>query len=129
MAAARARRAHDHAPTTRPRPQARRPRPVPTPRTQASGIRWDRVSRVGLLFVLAIILALYVGPARSYISTRHEAAQKRAMVQKLREENVRLKQRARSLRDPAALERDARRLGMVRPGDRAYVVKGLPRGE
>jgi hypothetical protein len=32
------------------------------------------------------------------------------------------------LRDPRALERAARRLGMVRQGERAYVIEGL-RGE
>jgi hypothetical protein len=30
------------------------------------------------------------------------------------------------LRDPRALEREARRLGMVRQGERAYVIEGLP---
>ena len=31
-----------------------------------------------------------------------------------------------ALRDPGALEREARRLGMVRQGERPYVVQGLP---
>jgi cell division protein FtsB len=83
---------------------------------------------VGLLIVLVAILGLYVGPARSYFATRSQAAEKRAVVQKLQRDNAKLKARARALRDPAALEREARRLGMVRPGERAYVVKGLPKG-
>jgi hypothetical protein len=29
---------------------------------------------------------------------------------------------------PAALEREARRLGMVKAGERGYVVRGLPDG-
>jgi cell division protein FtsB len=102
---------------------------VPTSRSRPSGIRWDRVSRVGLLIVLVAILGLYVGPARSYLATRSQAAEKRAVVQKLQRENVRLKNRAKALRDPAALEREARRLGMVRPGELAFLVKGLPRGK
>ena len=32
-----------------------------------------------------------------------------------------------ALRDPGALEREARSLGMVRQGERAYVIEGLPR--
>jgi hypothetical protein len=32
----------------------------------------------------------------------------------------------RSLRDPGALEREARRLGMVRAGERSYVIENLP---
>jgi len=125
MAAARLR--HEHDPRRRPAPR-RAPRAVPAPRMRASGIRWDRVGRVGLLFVLVTILGLYVGPARSYFATRTQAAEKRAVVQKLQRENTRLQARAKALRDPAALESEARRLGMVRPTERAYVVKGLPSG-
>ncbi|MGH2824907.1 MAG: septum formation initiator family protein [Thermoleophilaceae bacterium] len=42
-------------------------------------------------------------------------------------DNRELKRRVRALRDPGALEREARRLGMVRQGERAYVIEGLPR--
>jgi cell division protein FtsB len=94
----------------------------------ARGIRWDRVSRVGLLVVLVGIVALYIGPARSYVSTMKDATAKRGHVQQLQRENARLRARRDALRDPKALEREARRLGMVRPGERAYVVKGLPKG-
>jgi cell division protein FtsB len=125
MAAARAREYSDH----RQRAVPRRPRPVPAPRRSASGIRWDRVGRVGLLIVLVMILGLYVGPARSYFATRSQAAQKRQVVERLKHENGRLKARTRALKDPASLEREARRMGMVRPGERSYVVKGLPRGK
>ncbi len=125
MAAARAREHHAPRPRIQPR---RKPRAVPTPRQGASGIRWDRVSRVGLLLVLILILGLYIGPARSYFATRTQAAEKRQAVEKLQAENARLKARAADLRNPATLEREARRMGMVRPGERAYTVKGLPRG-
>ena len=37
-----------------------------------------------------------------------------------------LKHRLRALRDPGALEREARRLGMVRQGERSYVIENLP---
>ena len=93
-----------------------------------SRIRWDRLSRAALLVVLVGLLGLYVGPARSYFTTRGEAAEKRSEVQALKRENERLRARRNALRDPAALEREARRLGMVRPGERAYVVRGLPPG-
>jgi cell division protein FtsB len=48
-------------------------------------------------------------------------------VTKLEAENRRLEARKKALKDPRALEREARRLGMVKPGERAYVVKGLPK--
>lgn len=93
-----------------------------------SRIRWDRLSRAALLLVLVFVVGLYVGPARSYFTTRGQAATKRAEVEQLKRENARLRARRDALRNPKALEREARRLGMVRPGERAYVVRGLPPG-
>ena len=93
-----------------------------------AGIRWDRVSRVALLVVLLGMLFLYIGPARSYWSTVQEAKHRRAEVARLKHENTKLRARRDALRNPAALEREARRLGMVRPGERSYVVKHLPKG-
>ncbi len=94
----------------------------------ARGIRWDRVSRVALLVVLLGILFLYIGPARSYWSTVQEAKHRRAEVSDLKRENAKLRAHRAALRSPAALEREARRLGMVRPRERSYVVKHLPKG-
>ena len=59
---------------------------------------------------------------------RHQAAGARADVQRLERENKRLRARRTALRDPVALEREARRLGMVRPGEKPFVVSGLPKG-
>ena len=42
-------------------------------------------------------------------------------------ENARLNARRRALGDPRTLEAEARKLGMVRPTERAYVVTGLPK--
>jgi cell division protein FtsB len=93
-----------------------------------SGVRWDRVGRVALLLVLGLIVLLYVGPARSYVTTWQEAKRKRADVQRLERENARLQARKRAFADPRRVELEARRLGMVRPGERAFVVQGLPKG-
>jgi cell division protein FtsB len=94
----------------------------------ASGrVRWDRVGRVALLLVLGLILLLYVGPARSFVSTWQEAQTKRAAVHRLEGEHRRLLARRRALEDPRTLEAEARRLGMVRPGERAFIVQGLDR--
>jgi cell division protein FtsB len=92
------------------------------------GIRWDRVGRVGLLIVLVGLLALYVGPARSYWTTLQEAEGRRAEVEALRQENRELRARRAALSRQGTLEREARRLGMVRPGDRSFSVEGLPPG-
>ena len=94
---------------------------------RAAHIRWDRVARVALLLVLLGVIALYVNPLRTYLSAQQEAKQRRAEVAELRHENDRLKARRDELRNPRALEREARRLGMVKPGERAYVVSGIGR--
>jgi cell division protein FtsB len=94
----------------------------------AAAIRWDRVSRVALLVVLVVLVYLYAGPARSYWSTWREARQRSGEVAVLKRENARLRARRAALRGTSALEREARRLGMVRPGERPYVVQHLPKG-
>jgi cell division protein FtsB len=91
-------------------------------------IRWDRLGRWALIGVFALVLYLYIGPALSWIGTYREAGRQRAQVAQLRAENARLRAQKRALQAPGALEREARQLGMVKAGERAYVVEGLPRG-
>ncbi len=92
-----------------------------------SRIRWDRVGRWALLFVLALVIYLYIGPATNWVSTWREAREKRGEVAELRAENERLRERRDALKRRSSLEREARRLGMVRAGERMYVVEGLPK--
>jgi cell division protein FtsB len=89
------------------------------------GIRWDRLGRWALIGVFALVLYLYIGPALTWISTYQEAARQREAVATLREENERLRAKKAELSAPGAIEREARRLGMVKAGERAYIVKGL----
>jgi cell division protein FtsB len=93
----------------------------------AARIRWDRIGRWALIGVFALVLYLYIGPARTWVSTWLEAKQRRADVAALREENRQLRERRAALERPGALEREARRLGMVKAGEKGYVVRGLPR--
>ena len=92
----------------------------------AGRIRWDRVGRWALLLVLLGVLYLYIGPARAWISAYGEAATKRQEVAALKARNVALRAEHKRLRSPDAIEREARRLGMVRAGERAYVIENLP---
>jgi hypothetical protein len=105
--------------------RASRPRAVAGGRP-ASGIRWDRVGRTMLIGMFAVVALLYVHPLLSVWSTRGEAARRRADVVLLQREHLRLQRRLKALQSPSALESEARRLGMVRAGERAYVVSGLP---
>jgi cell division protein FtsB len=95
--------------------------------TAHTRIRWDRLGRWALLFVPGLVIYLYIGPARTWVSTWSEARQKREEVASLRAENDRLKARRDDLRRASALEREARRLGMVKAGERAYIIEGLPK--
>jgi cell division protein FtsB len=94
----------------------------------AASIRWDRISRYGFLVVFAGLLFLYVNPARSYVNTLRESHHRQAQVAGLERQHRILAARKRALADPHVVEAEARRLGMVRPGERTYVVRDLPRG-
>jgi cell division protein FtsB len=85
------------------------------------------VGRVALLLVLLLIVYLYVGPVRSWWSTWQDSKAKQAQVERLERENAALQARRKALGTPAALEREARRMGMVRPDERPFVVRGLPK--
>ena len=96
------------------------------PRRRTS-IRWDRLGRVALLGTLIVILLLYISPAKHWWQQSRTASAQKQELRDLTEENRALEKRVRALRDPGALEREARRLGMVRQGERAYVIEGIPR--
>jgi len=91
-----------------------------------SGIRWDRLGRVALLATLILIVLSYASPARQWIRQSGTAGHQKRELSELSSENKKLKQRLHALRDPGALEREARRLGMVRAGERSYVIENLP---
>jgi cell division protein FtsB len=95
-------------------------------RTAPARIRWDRVGRVALLAVLGIILLLYISPAKHWIEQSRTASALNAELRHLEEENRRLEIRARELQRPDALEREARKLGMVEQGERAFAIENLP---
>jgi cell division protein FtsB len=90
-------------------------------------IRWDRLGRWALIGVFAFVLYLYVGPAARWVGTYRQAKAKRAEVAVLHAENRQLRAQKRALEEPSSLEREARRLGMVKAGEKAYVVEGLPK--
>ena len=91
-----------------------------------TGIRWDRLGRVALLGTLVMILFAYASPARQWIKQSGTAGHQKQELSELGQENRGLKKRLRALRDSGALEREARRLGMVRQGERSYVIENLP---
>jgi len=96
-------------------------------RRRRSGIRWDRLGRFALMAVLFVILLLYVSPAKHWIQQSRTAGEQRSELSELTRENRQLRRRIHALRSPGALEREARRLGMVRDGERSFVIQNLPK--
>ena len=76
--------------------------------------------------VFAVVIGLYVQHALAYLSVRAQAEQQQAIVARLVRTNGALAREQAQLSNPATIERDARELGMVRPGERPYVISSLP---
>ena len=79
-----------------------------------------------MLFVLCCLLYLYISPARSLWRAIGESRRRQADVAALTAANHRLRAEQAGLGTAAAVEQQARALGQVRPGEREYVVSGLP---
>ena len=106
------------------RPTKRRIQPAPAQRrARRSGIRWERVGRLALLGVLCAIVLLYIPPVTHWFQQSQTAAREQAQVRTLVRERARLRSQLRSLTGPGSLERQARRLGMVKPGERPYIIE------
>ena len=92
-----------------------RPRALPRPRRL-----WIAVA-VGA----CLTGVLYYGPVKSYISTSHQLAARRAEVKALAREKTQLEQRLAISGTGEALLEEARRLGYVRPGEHLFIVRGI----
>ena len=87
--------------------------------------------QVLVLFVAAVIVVDGLVGDRGLLAmlrARHEYDQLAGSIARQRAENARLREQARRLReDPSAIEEIARReLGLIRPGERVFIVKDVP---
>ena len=83
------------------------------------------VLRWCIVGVALFVAFLYYQPLSSYLQTRSALNERAAEVQRLREERTRLQARLADSETGAALAREARRLRLVRPGERNFIVKGV----
>lgn len=90
-------------------------------------IRWDRLGRVFLLAVLFVILLMYVSPLTRWITQKGTAQQDTSALRQLETTNAGLEAKLKSLQSPQAIELRARGLGMVKEGERSFVIENLPR--
>lgn len=85
-------------------------------------LRPTRLLAIGGLTLLAF---LYWKPTQTYFHTKRQLDQRRADVQSLRAEKARLEKRIALAGTSEQLVREARRLGLVKPGERLFIVKGI----
>jgi cell division protein FtsB len=104
------------------------PRTTPARRTQARRAprRRRRLRLVWLVAVALVTVYLYYRPLSSYFGTRDRLAAERTEVASLQATKARLEQRLAVSASVEATRRAARRLGYVRPGERLFIVKGIP---
>src|SRR5687767_8165608 len=81
--------------------------------------------RAGVVATAAFVCFLYYQPLATYVRTRTTVDERTAEVKELREERARLQARLVRSSTIEALAREARRLNLVRPGERLYIVKGI----
>ena len=87
--------------------------------------------RILLLFVAAVVIVDALVGDRGLLAmmrARHQYDQLAATIARQHAENARLREEVRRLReDPSAIEEIARRdLGLIRPGEKVFIVKDLP---
>ena len=102
--------------------RAHRARPA---RRRRSRIDWDRVGRIALVLVLFAVLLSYLNPVINLADAWRDSRTEHERFGELVRENGDLEARKAALKDPDAIEREARSLGMIAPGERAYVIRGL----
>ena len=76
---------------------------------------------------LGIIVCLYIQPAISILKTWRAERAQASVVHQLIRSNAALRLEVKSLNDPATIVTDARALGMVRSGEKPYVVLSASR--
>ena len=75
--------------------------------------------------IVAVTVFLYYRPISSYLETRNDLAVRQAEVNMLRQARTTLRLRLANSTSVEATEREARRLGFVRPGEQLFVVRGV----
>lgn len=89
------------------------------PRRRTPILRW------AALATLAIVALLYYRPLKSYVETRSALHERQAEVRELRTKHKQLARRLEDADTPEALARRARKLGLVKPGEQLFIVKGI----
>ena len=97
-------------------------------RKRTSGRRPQRTTVLLRWCILGGLLAvafLYYQPLSTYFETRSALNERSDEVTQLRQQRERLRARLADSSTVTALAREARRMRLVRPGERIFIVKGV----
>jgi hypothetical protein len=89
-------------------------------------VRWDRLGRIAMLCVMVAVVYLYLSAGTRLFSSWRESGRDSAHVHALESQNRILHNKHAALANPGTVQAEARRLGMIHPGEQAYIVSGLP---
>jgi len=101
--------------------RARRPS-----RRAAGRARRRRLGRLLPILVLAAVAYCYYRPLASWLHTRNALERRQAQVAALQRQKHALELAVERASSDPALARRARRIGLVEPGERLFIVKGIP---
>ena len=120
----------------RPKPKPKR---KPAPRAQAKAkarAKPDRTVRAGRRkatgraalgsVVLVGLLFAFVYPTRTFLDQRADTNRARAQLELLQTENTKLARETKKLKSDSEIERRGRAYGLVRPGERPFVIIPAP---
>jgi cell division protein FtsB len=85
-----------------------------------------RPTRLLAVAGLTLVAFLYWKPAHTYMHTKQQLQVRNAEVQTLRVQKAHLEKRIAQTATGGQLVREARRLGLVKPNERLFIVKGIP---
>jgi cell division protein FtsB len=75
--------------------------------------------------VLLAVAIGYIQPVRAYQDASANVAAREAEVEQMASGNARLEQRIAETQTAEFVAREARKLGLVRPGERLFIVTGI----
>lgn len=84
-----------------------------------------RPTRLLALGGLALVAFLYWKPIETYMHAKSELSQRDAEVRQLRTERASLQRRIALVGTSGELVREARTLGLVKPDERLFIVRGI----
>ncbi len=100
---------------------------MPVPRLRGPRRRRARKLTRWVAIGVAVLLGLlYYRPTHAYLDTKRTLRARTAEVHALEARKRQLEGRLSEIERGATLVRGARRLGLVKPGERLFIVRGIP---